>query len=379
MKSMALRHILLTRFSYRQNPEDHRKQTADVFVRQDPLEPYCLDFRFALFECACLPNVMAQSNQDFDWVLIVDPDLPMKYRQRLEALIAKRKRTHLHEFRRDDLGSLEWLEKYIPSETDFVMTTNLDDDDIITVDYIEKLQSHVKALGTTAPSIKFFGIKSTYQWDLYSSSKHPFGTWAPWHRTNYFKSTGLSMLCKTSAHRMTVYSLHHSHGDIWYAQGSKQQYEQIARETWGLSSSEPCPLKFDHLSKFQQKLEKNSASGGDDWKSLPPAELHYDFSKDGIFAVHLNHFVNDQATRLFEQKSGTAPVVDTQFFPDDIRIDWSVFHENRELFKLSSQRYKKFLLEINSYSKKLKLNWWKRILLLVGMKTRLTWWFLQNN
>lgn len=375
---MKLGHFLLTRFSYRQHPEDYKDQSGDEFSRFDPLNPSCLEFRFALFETACLPNVMAQSNQDFDWVLIIDPDLPVEYRQRLETLIAKRKRTYLHEFRHDNLTSLDWLDKYIPGDTDFVLTSNLDDDDIITVDFVEKIQSHVKELGAKAPSIKFLGMKSTYQWDLYSSTKHPFGTWAPWHRTNYFKSTGLSMLCKISIRRLTVYSLHHSHGDIWYAQGSEKEKAQIARKTWGLADDEPSLFRISLLSKFQQKLEETSGPGGDDWKSLPATELHHDLGKDDLFAVHLNHFVNDQGTRLFEYKSGTVPVVDTQFFPDNFRVDWDIFHKYGELFKLSLQRYKKYWSEINSYQKELKLNWWQRLFLLVTMKTKLTWWFLRH-
>ncbi|KZN66258.1 glycosyltransferase [Pseudoalteromonas luteoviolacea] len=378
MKSMTIGHILLTRFSYRQNPEDHAKQTADVFLRQDPLNPEALDFRFALFECACLPNVLAQTNQDFDWVLIIDPDLPKKYRDRLEALIAKRDRTHLHEFRRDDLGSLGWLEQYMSSNVDFALTTNLDDDDIITIDYIERLQTHVKGLGESAPSLKFFGIKSTYQWDLFSSTKYPFGTVAPWHRTNYFKSTGLSMLCKVNAHKLTVYSLPHHHGDIWYATGSEQEIEGLARKEWSLSKNEPCRVFHITLSNFQDKLEQTPVAEGHDWKSLPSSALHYDFSDEGVFAVHLNHFSNDQATRLFEHKQGIAPVTEAQFFPNDVRINWDVFQKHRNLFEVSSERYQKFLQEISSYSKKLNLNWWQSILLIVGMRTKLAWWFFRN-
>lgn len=378
MKSTDLHHILLTRFSYRQNPEDHRKQTADVFVRNDPLTPACLDFRFALFETACLPNVLGQTNQNFDWVLIIDPELPKEYRDRLQSLLAGRKRTHLYEFQRDDLGSMKWLEAYISKEAEYVLTTNLDDDDIITVDYINKLHTHIYDLGENVPSMKYFGIKSTYQWDLYSSQKHPFGTWAPWHRTHYFKSTGLSMLCNKTLHPMTVYSLHHSHGDIWYARGSRNEVEQIARKAWGLSNNEKCPLQFKHLTNFQEKLDTHTKPGSDDWKSLPSESLCHDFSKDGLFAVHLNHFVNDQATRLFERKAGTVPVIDTQFFPNDVVINWTAFNHHLALFELSSSRYEKFLIEIKSYSKKLKLNWWKNILMLVSMRTRLAWFFFRN-
>jgi hypothetical protein len=109
---MKLGHILLTRFSYRANTlVSARKSGDDSWDRLDPLDPTRLDFRFVLFECVCLPNVLEQSNQDFDWVLIIDPDLPMNYRKRLEKLIAKRKRTYLHEFSpNNNLMVLDWLE-----------------------------------------------------------------------------------------------------------------------------------------------------------------------------------------------------------------------------------------------------------------------------
>ncbi|UAA39461.1 hypothetical protein KIH87_03645 [Paraneptunicella aestuarii] len=379
MKTMTFGHVVMTRFSYRQNRVDYQHQSGDQFSPRDPLNPELLDFRFVLFEAACLPNVLGQTNQNFDWVFIIDPELPAKYRQRLEKLISKRERTYLYEFNHgDNLGSLEWLEQYIPDDLDYVLTTNLDDDDILPLNFVEKIQSHVKELGENAPSIKMLGIKSTFQWDLYSSSKYPFGTWAPWHRTKYFKSTGYSMLCNASIRRLTVFSLHHSHGDIWYAHGSEEQNAQIARDTWGVSDSAPFMFRQNLLSKFQEKLEKTNAPGGDDWKSLQAADLHYDFSKDGLFAIHLNHFVNDQGTRLFELKSKDTPVVPEQFFPDDIRIDWNVIKQHGDRFRLSWERYKIYLSEIKLYQKRLRLNWWQSIIQFVGWTTRLTWWFLRH-
>ena len=380
MEHMTLGHILLTRFSYRMNNDAPQRHSAhDGFSRFDPLEPASLDFRFALFELACLPNIMAQTNQDFDWVLIIDPDLPMKYRQKLETLIAKRKRTYLHEFSSsDNLAGLDWLEAYIPSDTDLVLTTNLDDDDILTVDFVEKLQSHAKGLGTKTPSIKFFGMKATYEWGLYSSAKHSLGTWSPYNRVNWFRSAGLSTLCDISKHRLTCFSIHHSGGDVWYAQGSPEQLEEIARETWGLSANEPCGFQPQLVLELQQELEKTSSSGGNDWKSLPPEELYHNLSDDGLYCVQLNHFMNDQIARLFEPKPGTVPVVDRHFFPNDFRIDWDAFDEHKDLFRLSSKQYKKYLTEINFFVRTFKLNWWRSILASIIYRARLKWWFLRH-
>lgn len=390
---MKLSHLLLTRFSYRQSPELFKSKSTDpikhsaetikdevgeIFTRMDPLDPARLDFRFALFETACLPNVIGQSNQDFDWVLIVDPDLPAKYRQRLEALIAKRKRTYLHDYNGDNLGSLDWLDKYIPKDADYALTTLLDDDDIITLDFVEKIQSHVYGLGDDTPSMKLLGIKTTYEWDLYSSKKHPYGTWAPWHRTNYFRSTGYSMLCNIAMRRLSVYAVHHSLGDIWYALGSREQVDKIARDTRGLPADGPAMYRPDLLDKFQNKVNATDVAGADDWKSMPARELYYDLSDDGLFAVHLNHFVNNEATRLFEHKNDSVAIVGEDFFPNDIVIDWQAFNENKEHFALSSSRYEKFVTEIKSYKERLELGWWKSLLLLVAMRSRLTWFYLRN-
>lgn len=375
---MKLSHLLLTRFSYRQNPEDNKKQTADIFVRHnDPLAPHLLENRFALFEFACLPNVLAQTSQDFDWVLIIDKDLPSEYLQRLKRLISGRKRTYLHVFCRDELGGLDWLEKHIPNDSDFVLTTNLDDDDIMSIDYIEKLQSHVKGLGESAPSVKFLGIKSTYQWNLFSSKKYPFGTYAPWHRAHIFKSTGYSMLCNLSSRRMTVYSLHHACGDIWFAQGSKEDVDVTARKMRNIPEEKDLYVNYKAISNFQKRLEKTIDGKGDDWKSIPHSELTYDFSMEGALAIHLNHFVNDQATRLFEYKSDTLPVVQNQFFSEKVNINWVSFQESRQLFELSPELYKRLLVEIKYHSKKSK-NWLVSQCMSTIMRIQLRWWFLRH-
>jgi len=372
MEHMTFAHILLTRFAFRSQNKPNKRAGDDLYTRNDPLSPMWLDYRFPVFELACLPNVMAQTNQDFDWVLIVDPDLPVKYRQRLEALIARRKRTYLHELRpSDNLAGLDWLEKYIPSGTDLALTTNLDNDDILTIDFVEKLQSHVKGLGTKVPSIKFLGMKTSYQWQLYSSAKYPLGTWAPYHRINWFRSVGLSMLCKIPTRRLSCFSLHHSLADVWYAQGSDQQIEQIKREVWGPSGEELAKWSPKPLLRFHQELEKTSAPGGEDWKSLSPEDLYYDLSKDGLYVVQVDHFMNDQITRLFEYKSGNVRIDDTHFFPDDIRIDWDVFHKHRDIFRLSWQRYKKYSPEVSFLVNKL-------LLVSVTYRIRLTWWFLRH-
>ena len=59
-----IQHALITRFSIRNLFGDGGG---------DALLPSSIERRFALFQVACLPSVLAQSSQDFDWFVFVDP------------------------------------------------------------------------------------------------------------------------------------------------------------------------------------------------------------------------------------------------------------------------------------------------------------------
>ena len=68
-------HAVITRFSYR-----HTTTAAGLdgvlvsLLRRDPLQPERLAFRFSLFELTCLPSLLGQSEQNFDWFIVIDRD-----------------------------------------------------------------------------------------------------------------------------------------------------------------------------------------------------------------------------------------------------------------------------------------------------------------
>jgi len=218
MSRLNFQHFILTRFSYRPpslDPQARAKAGADWFLRHDPLDKDVLEFRLALFELTCLPCIQAQSSQKFDWIIIVDPDLPAGYRQRLEAALAKRPRTHLHEINADDhLDGLEWLRQYISPDIESVLTTLLDDDDVLPSDFVEILQARVNEVRLAVPALMTFGVKKSLQWDIYASRKQPCGMLAPWHRPQWCRSVGFSVLCKTRKYPLTCFALNHMAGDI---------------------------------------------------------------------------------------------------------------------------------------------------------------------
>ncbi len=129
----------------------------------DNLDPEWLDERHILYEKYCLPSVLSQDNEDFEWLLIVDSRTPKQYKSRLESYPA----TIIYH----DFGTTEWkfdlegkgrghravnleysvaepLRNYIGTpDTDYVITSRLDSDDAISVDHIAKIQRHAKQRG----------------------------------------------------------------------------------------------------------------------------------------------------------------------------------------------------------------------------------------
>src|SRR6185312_5077059 len=176
-------HGVLTQFSYR---------GYHMLRRQvDPLDPQRLDFRFAIFELVCAPSVLAQSNQCFDWVILIDKDLSAAYRHRLLQAVKHRPRTYLREFSPDeDITGTAWLARYAPADTRHFLTTSLDDDDSLPIDFVAATRAEIDERRARLPDLLTFGYKSSLEWDLICTSRAPFGYRYPWHRGGWVRSAG---------------------------------------------------------------------------------------------------------------------------------------------------------------------------------------------
>ncbi len=122
------------------------------------LDPEWLKERHRLFEEYCLPSVMAQTNKDFEWILVADSRTPKQFRRKLRAYPAS---VLYHDF-----GATEWdlnpatqprhnlacnleyavaapLSSYIGTpDTDYIITSRLNSDDAISIDYIDRVQKN---------------------------------------------------------------------------------------------------------------------------------------------------------------------------------------------------------------------------------------------
>jgi len=274
----------------------------------DVLTDRRLSARFELFSLATFPSVVAQSDQDFDWVLLVDPALPDVHRVRLCELIKRRPRTHVVSHApsmrpwRDT-----WIRSRFGSPDGPLATVLLDDDDALDREFVAglKQQMVIQALLESPPYLRIFAFMSPWQWDLCARPDAPFGTGAPWHRRRVdkqllFCACGLTLLTSGPEYSLSVGAVSHA----------------------------AVPDIFSHDVKFRTKaghdsrrlLRAGARRAGDDW--LLWTEATHFCALDGLVEppVILNHQTNLQASRITEHKPGSFAVT-----PDSwpgVGFDW---------------------------------------------------------
>jgi hypothetical protein len=132
----------------------------------DMIDMDWLTERQKLFEDITLPSVMSQTNKDFEWILVSDARTPDEFKEVLDSYPAT---VFYFNFENHDWESpdfegggvhakkelmqrsidLEYIAKplrdYIGTQdTDYVITSRLDNDDGISIDHIDKIQRFAK-------------------------------------------------------------------------------------------------------------------------------------------------------------------------------------------------------------------------------------------
>ena len=108
--------------------------------------------RFHLFENLLLPSVRAQSDTDFQFVIITSNEMPDMYQVRLDAAIAGMQNIRIHRTSNTAIGrALEpiMIEASNGGE-DMAVHFRLDDDDAVCVDYVARLREAAAGLRPTS-------------------------------------------------------------------------------------------------------------------------------------------------------------------------------------------------------------------------------------
>ena len=320
---MKVHHFLITRFCYRNYRAEKFKgyqERGDWKPLFDPLSQENLDYRLLLFQALCLPSVLAQTTQNFTWILVVDKDLPVEYQNSLHELVKRRRESYLWEYdKKSDIKGLGWLSPWINSGVEYILTTNLDDDDALPRSFLESTQGHIieSIKNRELKQFKMIATKSSVQWDLISSFSYPLGWQCKWHRRSNIgawpASAGFTMAGEYPQCELSVYAVDHSICEILF-------------------------LPLENSNSFQKFLVEQGRkrvidsvrNSGECYGKWSAKNNYYDLNGDTGSVVISNHYHNQQA-RLHEKKKKRNKVIKNQSF-SDVGIDWEFISANHRCF-----------------------------------------------
>ena len=140
-------HFVITRFDLRaakwRTDKNNQPTLSDAWYAQ----------RFQLFEQYCFHSMELQTNQQFDWLIIMDERTKAAHRQRLSDIIGKYGNMHLLL----NFGFDRYLEKILEKIRSicltkfgqipkYMLTSRLDNDDCLHPSFIEEIQKQTTAL-----------------------------------------------------------------------------------------------------------------------------------------------------------------------------------------------------------------------------------------
>jgi len=129
---MITQHFIITRFNIplpnHTRDKNGKRTLTDAWMEE----------RFSLFERICMPSIMAQTNQDFQWVVLFDAQTKERWRAHIQALQTQCPR--LTPIFTDRSSCVEAINELIEDRTEKVLTTRLDNDDALHREYVALVQ-----------------------------------------------------------------------------------------------------------------------------------------------------------------------------------------------------------------------------------------------
>ncbi len=282
---MHFEHFIITIFCFRGKDAFKHLHWPGLNFQACPLKPKYLEHRLRLFKMTCLPGILSQTNQNFNWIIIIDKDLNTEIKKELQDLIKDRESTFLHEYEEGtDIGSTDWLSPYLTIIPDYLLISNHDDDDILPGNFVGSLHDHIDEIrkDKKLPAVKFIGAKKILQWDLIHSSKAPLGWKSSWHRGYFPSSCGFSILSKYPEANLNVLGFVHRRAE---------EYIDFKSTT---------KLKFVTFNK--NRIIEALHRCNENENSWSMEDMFYDISKKSGPVLMTNHSLNAQFARLYEKK-----------------------------------------------------------------------------
>lgn len=133
-----MKHFIGTRFNLKSSDWNINKN-GDLVLTEDWLKK-----RFHLFENYCLPSVKNQTHQNFIWCVFFDIDTPAKFKDIIINISVEY--LNFRPLFIDSIGTLnktfqEYIADNLEEKDEYVITTRLDNDDLIHRNFVETIQS----------------------------------------------------------------------------------------------------------------------------------------------------------------------------------------------------------------------------------------------
>jgi len=139
---IQFKHFIITQFNIRLWDKD--KKNVSTYTEE------WLSRRFVLFDKYCFPSVQKQSRQDFLWICLFDKDTPQPYLRKIEKY--QRQCPQLQACFLSKEETVDWLEytrkvmsSFLNEKDEYIITTNLDNDDAIHLGMVEHMASLVNS------------------------------------------------------------------------------------------------------------------------------------------------------------------------------------------------------------------------------------------
>lgn len=175
-------HILLTRFNVPSEGYEGIVRAREGWLRN----------RIGLFEKYCLPSVRSQVEKRFQWIIYFDPQSPSWMKERIRQL--SREDLFIPIYRPEVLKSqlLDDLRTAVRTGAEYLLTTNLDNDDGLAFDFTARLRDATPSGSAAAVYLPQGLIRSgsavyrhTDRKNAFCSVLAPWSSpqtcWAEWH------------------------------------------------------------------------------------------------------------------------------------------------------------------------------------------------------
>lgn len=175
-------HVLLTRFNL-------PSPGAESVVRA---RHGWLVERVGLFERFCLPSVLAQSNRDAKWIIYFDPESPLWLKDKVSEHAEAGYYVPVYRASVDRAELRSDIAAQFDRPGDELLTTNLDNDDAIASDFVERLWAQPRPATSTVYYLVNGLVRSStgvyHHYDRHnafvsmrSAWPDPVTCWADWH------------------------------------------------------------------------------------------------------------------------------------------------------------------------------------------------------